>query len=87
MIPRKLTIENPSGTEISCGSSASDGLLERDAKSGALLTINEADPCAQHDGIERGGTAYVTRVAMLLMQDMVLETIDHPNAEPWIFEG
>ena len=37
MIPMKLTIENPRGTEISCGRIAAAGVFARDAKSGALL--------------------------------------------------
>lgn len=37
MIPMKLTSEKVRGTEISCGSSAADGVLARDAKSGAFL--------------------------------------------------
>lgn len=27
--------------------------------------------------------AYVTRVAILLMHDMILETIPQPSADPW----
>jgi hypothetical protein len=38
MIPRKLTMLNPIGTEISCGKTAAPGELARDAKSGALTT-------------------------------------------------
>lgn len=38
MIPKKLTILNPMGTEISCGQTAAPGLVARDAKSGALTT-------------------------------------------------
>lgn len=30
---------------------------------------------------------YVTRVAMLLMQDMMLDTIAHPSSDPWIVDG
>lgn len=37
MIPMKLTIENPRGTESSCGSNAAAGFFAREAKSGALL--------------------------------------------------
>ena len=37
MIPMKLTIENPRGTESSCGRTAAEGLVAREAKSGALL--------------------------------------------------
>lgn len=37
MIPMKLTIENPRGTESSCGSIAAAGVFAREAKSGALL--------------------------------------------------
>lgn len=37
MIPMKLTRENPSGTEISCGQTAADGYDAREAKSGAFL--------------------------------------------------
>jgi hypothetical protein len=38
MIPRKLTMLNPIGTEISCGQTAAPGVEARDAKSGALTT-------------------------------------------------
>ena len=41
MIPMKLTIEKPSGTEISCGQTAADGYAARDAKSGAFLPKRE----------------------------------------------
>lgn len=37
MIPMKLTSEKPSGTMISCGSTAAAGVVAREAKSGALL--------------------------------------------------
>ncbi len=37
-MPIKLTSENVRGTEISCGSSAADGLFAREAKSGAFVT-------------------------------------------------
>ena len=37
MTPKKLTMEKHSGTEMSCGQSAAEGLLEREAKSGAFL--------------------------------------------------
>lgn len=37
MIPMKLTIENPRGTESSCGRIAAAGVFAREAKSGALL--------------------------------------------------
>ncbi len=37
MIPMKLTIENPSGTEISWGNTAADGCCALEAKSGAFL--------------------------------------------------
>ena len=37
MMPMKLTIENPRGTENSCGSLAAAGVFAREAKSGALL--------------------------------------------------
>ena len=35
--PKKLTIENVIGTEKSWGKSAADGVVARDAKSGAFL--------------------------------------------------
>jgi len=38
MIPKKLTIENDKGTEISCGHNAAEGVAAREAKSGALVT-------------------------------------------------
>ena len=37
MIPMKLTMENPNGTEMSCGRTAADGYVAREAKSGAFL--------------------------------------------------
>lgn len=37
MIPMKLTMENPSGTLKSWGSAAADGVVAREAKSGAFL--------------------------------------------------
>lgn len=37
MIPMKLTIENPRGTESNCGRAAAAGVFAREAKSGALL--------------------------------------------------
>lgn len=40
MIPTKLTSENVSGTEISCGRNAAAGVFARDAKSGAFLETN-----------------------------------------------
>ena len=33
----KLTMENPRGTEMSCGSTAAEGYVAREAKSGAFL--------------------------------------------------
>ena len=38
MMPMKLTIEKPSGTETSCGHTVADGYVARDAKSGAFLS-------------------------------------------------
>jgi hypothetical protein len=38
IIPKKLTIENESGTEMSWGHTAAEGVVARDAKSGALVT-------------------------------------------------
>jgi hypothetical protein len=40
MMPMKLTSENANGTEMSCGHSAAEGRLAREAKSGALLLWN-----------------------------------------------
>ena len=40
MMPMKLTSENANGTEMSCGHSAAEGRLAREAKSGALLLLN-----------------------------------------------
>ena len=37
IMPIKLTMEKPRGTEMSCGRTAADGYLAREAKSGALL--------------------------------------------------
>jgi len=37
IMPKKLTIENVIGTEKSWGKSAADGVVARDAKSGAFL--------------------------------------------------
>jgi hypothetical protein len=37
MMPIKLTIEKPSGIAMSCGHHAADGLVAREAKSGAFL--------------------------------------------------
>lgn len=37
MIPMKLTMEKPSGTLKSWGSPAADGVVAREAKSGAFL--------------------------------------------------
>jgi hypothetical protein len=44
MIPMKLTIEKPRGTEISCGRIAAAGVFAREAKSGALLSGCKSDP-------------------------------------------
>ena len=44
MIPIKLTIENPRGTENSCGRIAAAGVVARDAKSGALLSGVSSKP-------------------------------------------
>ena len=37
MMPTKLTREKDKGTVISCGHKAAEGVLAREAKSGALL--------------------------------------------------
>lgn len=43
-MPMKLTIENPRGTESSCGRSAAAGVFAREAKSGALLQSVSPNP-------------------------------------------
>ena len=37
MIPMKLTILKPRGTEMSCGQTVAEGYVAREAKSGAFL--------------------------------------------------
>lgn len=64
-MPIKLTSENATGTEKSWGHNAAEGVVARDAKSGA----------------------FVTNVAMLLMQDMRLDTMAHDRSLPCSFEG
>ena len=78
MIPMKLTIENPRGTEISCGRIAAAGVFAREAKSGALLSGASQIPIGY--GERR---AHVTSVAMFEIHDMRLKTIAHPRSEPW----
>ena len=82
MIPMKLTIEKPSGTEISCGRLAAAGYFALDAKSGAFLQsilVSRSFGCRH---TLRTGSTHVTRVAMLLIHDIKLETIAQPRAEP-----
>lgn len=38
IMPKKLTILKPIGTEINCGMTAAPGVVAREAKSGALTT-------------------------------------------------
>ena len=82
MIPIKLTMEKPNGTATSCGHTAADGYVAREAKSGALLmgSMNSGSASCK-------GQTYVTKVAMLLMHDMRLATIFQPRTLPWIVEG
>lgn len=44
MIPMKLTNENESGTMMSWGNTAAEGVCARDAKSGALLWVQNECP-------------------------------------------
>lgn len=96
MMPRKLTMENVKGTARSCGMPAAEGRLARDAKSGALLWgdahayIQSAKRERQEESSRRGGgggETYVTSVAMLLMQDIRLDTIAQLRSLPCNAEG
>ena len=74
------------GTEKSWGKSAADGVVARDAKSGAFLFhIHGLISPSRHE-TERGDTCTM-RVAILLMHDMRLITIAHPNSEPCTVAG
>ncbi len=95
MMPRKLTIENVKGTARSCGKPAAEGRLARDAKSGALLRgdahayIQSVKRERQDESSRRGGggETYVTSVAMLLIQDIRLDTIAQLRSLPCNAEG
>lgn len=82
MMPMKLTMEKPSGTEMSWGHTVADGYVAREAKSGAFLSGG-----MRNYGSERSGQTYVTSVAMLLIHDMRLETILQPKTLPCTAEG
>jgi len=85
IMPMKLTRENVRGTAKSCGRPAAAGRDARDAKSGAFLD-NEHAMRPGEEETKRSGTD-VTRVAILLMQDMRLETIAQPSSLPCTVAG
>ena len=88
MIPMKLTMENVNGTARSCGRPAANGFFARDAKSGALLRHQDrvSKPSQEGRTCSRDG-AYVTSVAILLMQDMRLTIIAQLRSLPCNVEG
>lgn len=80
MMPKKDTIENPSGMPMIWGQTAAEGVVARDAKSGALLKWTPSQSIVS-EGRLRLNTN-VIRVAMLLMQEPMAATIAHALAEP-----
>ena len=87
MMPTKLTREKDKGTVISCGHTAAEGVLAREAKSGALLLHRQSQVTSKVEVRGKKLSTHVTSVAMLLMHDMRLTTMDHPNSEPWTVDG
>ncbi len=88
MMPMKLTMENVSGTARSCGRPAADGCLAREAKSGALLRHQDRVSKSTQEGRTCSkDAAYVTSVAILLMQDIRLTIIAQLRSLPCNVEG
>lgn len=88
MMPMKLTMENVNGTARSCGRPAANGRFARDAKSGALLRHqNRVRKAPQEEWMCSKDAAYVTSVAILLMQDIRPTIIAQLRSLPCNVEG